>query len=273
MRPSSHSKSAPAADYGAAFGAAILDPDQPRPERVTGPRGKAAEKRFNVYRNNVTYGLVTALSEIFPAIARLLGEQNFRLLAREFLRAHPPRSRLVIEYGHEFADFLAGFQPVRHLKYLPDLARLERAWLDAYHAADAAPLGPGEIEALPPDALAGARFVPHPAVRIVRSSYAVHAIFMAQRSAEMPGRIYAAEPENVLITRPGLQVRLYKLAPGPLQFIETLMSGSSLHMAAETTLATVPSFDLAPAIGLLIESGAFSGCTPGEKSAGAQQEG
>ncbi|WP_265518556.1 DNA-binding domain-containing protein [Nitratireductor luteus] len=276
MQSTSHrGDGAPAAarSYGAAFSAAILDPDQPKPDRITGPRGKAADKRFNVYRNNVTYSLVTALAEIFPAVARLLGEHNFRLVARDFLRAHPPRSRMVIEYGHEFAGFLAKLEPVRHLKYLPDLARLERAWLDAYHAADAAPLAPEEVGTLPPEALAGACFISHPAARIVRSRYAIHALFTANRGGEMPERIDAGEPESVLITRPNLQVKVYKLAPGQFSFIEALMSGRNLQAAAEAAIGNTPSFDLAPAIGLLIESGAFHACMGAERNAGGKQKG
>ena len=53
--------------YDDAFGAVLLDPERATPRGVTGPHGKAAQKRFNVYRNNVTHSLVTALTEIFPA--------------------------------------------------------------------------------------------------------------------------------------------------------------------------------------------------------------
>ena len=61
-----------------AFGAALLDPDLPLPAGVTGPNGKKAQRRFAVYRNNVTVGLVDALAAIFPAIQRLVGEGFFR---------------------------------------------------------------------------------------------------------------------------------------------------------------------------------------------------
>ena len=49
------------------FRAAILDPRLEKPGTVAGPRGKQAVKRFNVYRNNVTVSLISALADIFPA--------------------------------------------------------------------------------------------------------------------------------------------------------------------------------------------------------------
>ncbi|WP_048647488.1 DNA-binding domain-containing protein [Nitratireductor soli] len=244
------------------FGQVILEPDRPEPDFVIGPHGKAAAKRFNVYRNNVTHSLVTALAEIFPATALILGERNFRMIARDFLRANPPRSRLVFEYGHGLPDHLAAFEPIRHLAYLPDVARLERAWLDAYHAADQAPLWPGEISAIPPEALAKTRFTPHPAMRLVRSDYAIHTIFVAHRGGPMPHRIDAGVAENVLVTRPALQVEVRRVEPSQAVFLLALGDGAPLQEAVEWAAKGDPCFDLAAAIGLLIESGAFSACQP-----------
>lgn len=266
MRSRPDNDAAPQPPFEAAFGRVILEPDRPEPDFVVGPRGKAASRRFDVYRNNVTHSLVTALEEIFPAVALILGKRNFRMIARDFVRASPPRSRLVFEYGEGFAVHLAGFDPIRHLAYLPDVARLERAWLDAYHAADGVPLTPGAVGALSPEALASARFTPHPAMRLVRSDYAVHTIFVAHRTGPMPERIDAGIAESVLVTRPALQVELRHVQPGEAVFLLALRDGATLQEAAECAVLGNPSFDLAGAIGLLLSSGAFSACQPATHS-------
>ncbi|MDS1137911.1 HvfC/BufC N-terminal domain-containing protein [Nitratireductor indicus] len=250
--------------YGDAFSAAVLSPDRPEPASVSGPRGKSAVKRFNVYRNNVTHGLVTALGEIFPATAALVGGENFAAIALAFLRTHPPRSPLVFEYGHDFADFLQSQEPLRHLPYLPDVARLERAWLDAYHAADAAPLAADTLARIPSDKLADTRFTPHPAMVLLASPYAIHSIFIAHRPGPMPERLQAGRPEAVLVTRPALTVELHLVQAPQWFFFEQLARGETLGDAAAAVLnkqsATDAPFDLASAIGLMITSGAFSGC-------------
>ena len=49
----------------------------------------------------------------FPAVERLVGEEFFAGMAREFVMAHPPRSPLLLTYGDEFPDFIAAFEPAR----------------------------------------------------------------------------------------------------------------------------------------------------------------
>ena len=51
--------------FAAAFAPALMDPGRATPADVVGPRGKAAVKRYNVYRNNVAVGLVDALARRF----------------------------------------------------------------------------------------------------------------------------------------------------------------------------------------------------------------
>ena len=239
------------------FAAALLDPDRRVPDGISGPEGKRANRRFSVYRNNVTVGLIDALGEIFPAVKRLVGSDFFRDMAREYVRRDPPRSRLVFEYGAGFAEFLETFEPVRRLAYLPDTARLERAWLDAYHAADAAPLAGDALSAIAPDRLPLARFGVHPAMRIVRSRYAIVSIFVANRSDEEPGRIDAGVPEDALVTRPGLDVEIRRLPSGCATFIERLSMGETLAGAVERAVADTAGFDVAQAIGIMIDAGVF----------------
>src|ERR1700741_567805 len=123
--------------YAAAFVRALLDPDSATPAVVAGPKGKAVTKRFNVYRNNVTVSLIDALAAVFPATLRITGTDFFRAMARFHVRATPPTSPLLFEYGRDFPDFIERYEHARPMPWLADVAQIERAWLDAYHAADA----------------------------------------------------------------------------------------------------------------------------------------
>jgi len=122
------------------FAAALLNPSAPLPAGLIDPMGRPAPRRFDVYRNNVTLGLIRVLQAGFPATRTLVGEDFFAAMAREFLRAHPPKTRMMMLYGDEFAGFIAGFAPAAALGYLPDVARLEQAIRQSYHAGDAAPM-------------------------------------------------------------------------------------------------------------------------------------
>src|SRR5205807_2161977 len=122
------------------FSAALLDSDLPAPPGLLGPDGEPSPRRFSVYRNNVVVGLVEALKANYPAVCRIVGEDFFGAMARDYVVARPPTSPILLDYGGDFAAFIAGFEPTANLPYLADVARFERAWSEAYHACEACAL-------------------------------------------------------------------------------------------------------------------------------------
>ena len=249
--------------HAAAFAGALLDPDRATPPEVAGPNGKAAGKRYNVYRNNVTVSLINALAAAFPATGRITGAEFFRAMARFHVRASPPTSPLLFDYGRDFPDFIAGYEYARSMPWLADVARLERAWLDAYHAADAEPLTPESLASIPPEKLAATVLRPHPATRVLRSRFPAVSIFAANRSDGPAGRVASSRPEDALVTRPALEVAVRHLPPGGATFLELLIAGDPLGAAAASALAESPEFDLAANIAGLLGAGAFTACHEG----------
>lgn len=240
------------------FRAAVFDPAREKPEEITGPRGKKAAKRFNVYRNNVVQSLVNVLVDYFPATGRITGDKFFRAMAREFVRAHPPSSPLLFLYGEDFPAFIEAFEPARTMPYLADVAHIERAWLTAYHAADLEPLAPAALGEIPPDNLAEAIFTPHPATGLIRSPFAIFDIYDANRNAETVGAIEIGRPQSVLVTRPGFDVTVTALPHGDDAFFASLIGGDTLGKAAEAGMQAAGSFDINNAIGGLLQTGAFT---------------
>jgi Putative DNA-binding domain len=253
------------ASYATSFSTALLNPDRQTPSSVVGPRGKAAVKRYNVYRNNVTVSLSDALASVFPAVHRIVGTEFFRAMARFHIQESPPRSPLLFEYGRDFPSFIDRYEYAEGMPWLSDTARIERAWLDAYHAADASPLPAALLVSLPPDRLSELTFVAHPATRIVTSNYAALTIFAANRSTERVGEINAAKPEDVLITRAAFDVEVRHLPDGGATFLAALISGNTLGEAAAAALEVVPSFDIGASISGMLEAGAFTTAKVGDE--------
>jgi hypothetical protein len=237
----------------AAFAAALLNPAAPVPTRVKG----RAPRRYAVYRNNVTVGLIRAMEANFPAVRRLLGEAYFAGLAREFVQAHPPASPLLFHYGDAFAQFLAALHDLQRYPYLADVARLEQAWRRAYHAADASVLTAESLARLDHSAMASLRLAPHPAMALMRSRYAVHAIFTANRAGGEGVVDDPARAECVLVTRPRFEVEVRVVDAGAYAFIAALAGGATLAEAAGQGFDVSPSFDLADCIRLMVEAGSF----------------
>jgi Putative DNA-binding domain len=242
----------------AGFSAAILNPALPVPGGLHGPEVRKADKRYAVYRNNVTVSLIAALEANFPAIERLVGVEFFTAMARAYVREHPPKSRLMAEYGASFPGFLEGFEPVAKYAYMADVARLERLWLDAYHEADAAPLEGAALAALAPDALFGTRFAAHPAARLFASPFSAVSIMTANRRGGDVLRIVPCNGEFGLITRPLLDVAVRHISPSTHAFLIALMTGSTLGESIESAMALDPEFNLAVNIQGFLEAGAFT---------------
>jgi putative DNA-binding protein len=248
----------PIASPYAAFASALLDPERTTPAALVGPAGKMAGKRYDVYRNNVTASLIEALAAIYPAVQRITGAEFFRAMARFHVRATPPTSPLLFEYGREFPAFIETYEYAQGMPWLADVARIERAWLDAYHAADAAILSAEALAAIPSVQLASAVFAPHSATRVVRSHFSAVTIFAANRAEGAVNHIDAGTAEDALITRPDMEVVVRHLPEGGAVFLTSLMSGCSLGEAAASALQTSPDFDISANIAGMIEAGAFT---------------
>jgi hypothetical protein len=244
--------------FAAEFSPALINPELETPATIIGPKGKLAVKRFNVYRNNVTVSLIDALVSIYPAVQRITGMEFFRAMARFHVRATPPHSPLLFEYGCDFPAFIEQYEYAQSMPYLADVARIERAWHDAYYAADASPLAPEALAAIPPERLADVVFTPHPATRIVRSEFSAVTIFAANRTDAPMGLIESVAPEDALITRPDLEVVVRHLPPGGAIFLMHLVAGETLGAAVTAALEIEPSFDIPASISGTIAAGAFT---------------
>lgn len=245
----------PLAEVQRAFAAALLDPELPVPSDCRDPAGKSDAKRFAVYRNNVLSSLIDCLAESYPAVRRLLGEECFRETARLYAAQELPRSAVMLEYGGGFAAFLERFEPLAGLPYLADVARIERAWLEAYHAAEAAPLDPAVLADVPANRVGDLCLTLHPSVRVVRSPFPALSIWqMNLADAEVRPLDIEAGGEDALVARPDAEVEIRELPAGGAAFLLSLADGEPLASAAERASRSCPQFDLTNHLTGLLEA-------------------
>lgn len=237
------------------FTDAIFDPTAPRPEGLSDGQGRPAGRRFDVYRNNVIVSLTEALQAAFPVIEKLVGVANFKILAGDFVRAHPPSSPMMMFYGAELPAFLEGYAPVADIRYLPDVARLETALRESYHAGDATPADASVFASMSPEALMAARLTLVPSVRLVRSAWPIHAIWRFNREEGAPKPEMA--PQDVLIVRPDLDPEPLLLPAGGAAFVARLLAQDTLSGALDAAAQEVGDFDLTQTLALLISNAAI----------------
>lgn len=249
-----------------AFAQALFDPQLACPSGLKTWNGSDPEVRFAVYRNNVVVSLIDALVDTFPVLQELVGEEFFRAMAGVFVRAHPPRSRLMAYYGDSFADFVASFTPAASLPYLADVARLEMAWVQAYHAADVPPLEPEALAAALADTrqLLSLRLGLHPSVQVIESAFAIFSLWAAHQGALSISAVDPALAQTVLIFRKGLDVEALELAAGAGQFVKALQQGEVLLAAAQGASGADGEFDLADTLAKLIRLQLFTHIPTGD---------
>ena len=138
----------------------------------------APADRVAIYQSMYVWRLVEVLREDFPKTAEVLGDA-FADVVRDYLARHPSEHPSVRHLGRHVATFLTTHATAAQRPWLADLARLERARVDAFDAPDAVPVRVADLAAIAPDAWADLRFEPIPALDVVRSAFAVHEAWAA----------------------------------------------------------------------------------------------
>ncbi len=240
-----------------AFVRVLLDPELPAPIGLEARHGFPPERRFAIYRNNVCVGLVDALAERFPVCRQLVGDEFFRAMAQCYVRERLPRTPMLFEYGDEFATFVSSFEPARGLTYLSDVARLEYAVGQAYHAENAPPLPMDVIRALPFDQLAGATAALHPSTHVVMSTYPIVSIWRRHMSDEEMTPLELTHGEEALVVRPELAVNVTALPIGGSAFVHALEDGRTFGQAMTAASGVAADFDLTACLRELLLARAF----------------
>jgi hypothetical protein len=214
-------------------------------------RPPGAGQRLQVYRNNLFESLTAALQAVYPVLERLVGAGFFRRLAREYIGVHPSRSGNLHDFGAHLADFLAEDEPAAALPYLSDVAALEWARHEVYHAADAAPPELARLAEVPPEAQPRLRLLWQPALRLVASRFPVLDIWRANQDGADESEVVSLDAGGVdlLVARDDagdFAIEFQPLAPAHYRWLEaSLLRSATLAEATQAALALDPAFDLA----------------------------
>ena len=214
------------------------------------------EENASIYRNNVRHAHVGALSAIFPAIRALVGEDYFDGMAAQYSSAQPPVSAVLAGYGAGFSDYLAGRPELANVPFLPDVARLEWAMNEAFHAHSSFSLAPDQAAQLfaggggELDLLASTRLLAldHAALAIRAAALEGNAEAIAGLT---PGR------QRLAVFRAGGTVRAEPLSVGEFAFLRGVSAGSPLDSVIASAFASEPEFSPAEALGRLLHLGVF----------------
>lgn len=218
---------------------------------VRGDARLGAAERLEVYANAYFHRIHDALLDDHGALAAALGPEGFHDLVTAYLMVHPPEQPSLRDAGARLPRFLEGdpaAEPFRRRwRFAPDLARLEKALLDAFDAPDAAPLARAELERLPPEAWEALPLRLHPSARLVPVRHPVAAVRAAfeEAGAEAVRAPEAPEPGTLLVWRRAERVRFRALEEEEARLLGRLREGERFgalceHLAAEAGAEDAP---------------------------------
>jgi hypothetical protein len=150
---------------------------------------------LKAHANTISHARIVALEKTYPLTRQHLGEAAFNVLARDFSETVIARASDANRIGLRFPDFLN--EPT-----VKELAQIEWAWLESYHAAEAVALTIADLGGLDEAALLALPVAPHPSTRLLPITVPLSAALK-----ELAG----SHPAAILSLRPEAEVRLVPL--------------------------------------------------------------
>ena len=143
----------------------------------------APDRRIGIYRRNVMVTLRGALSDIFSTTKSILGDDVFLSAADHYIVQNQSTSGDLNQFGRMFPAFLRQdyAQTSTEKTCAVDMATLDWAWHEAFHAADYAPLDLARLGAVPSEQHTGLMFRLHPSVCLLESVYPLIPIWQSHQ--------------------------------------------------------------------------------------------
>lgn len=206
-------------------------------------RELSSVERLAVYADMYFWRLIDILAKDYPTVRAVLGPPRFGKLAREYVTAHPSSHYSLSFLGAAFPRFLATeARKLPHREYLAAVAQVERAMEEVFDAEAPEPITLEQIQGIPPESWATARFRTIPALRLLELDYPVTAGITAvreDRKVQVPMR----RPSWVLVFRKDLVVWRKDLGQDRFRMLSLLQQGRTLGEALEAC-ASLPGQDV-----------------------------
>jgi hypothetical protein len=207
-----------------------------------------AADRLGIYRNAYQVRLIDALSDTYPVLHALLGDEVFMALGEAYVASHPSVHRSIRWYGAELADFLEEWPPCDEQPVLAEVALLEWTLAQVFDAADAQPLQRAALSAVEPSRWSALKFEFHPSLRRLEFHWNTTAVWKAMSADDTPptpARSDAAVPW--LLWRQNLQNYFRSMSGAESAALEAALRGANFGEICEELDAWLPEEQIPPA--------------------------
>jgi len=222
----------------------------------------SASGLMGIYQGSSIANIIQALKLTYPVIEKLVGENFFRASCKKFISAHWPKSANMDDYGEEFADFLAGFEPAKQLTYLNDVAQLEWLFHLSSLASDSSPTDWARLSTGEADDALQVKLLLAPSVKLISSVFPIDTIWQMNQPNSAANKDISKEIDltqnvdkqtSLIVFRNGLKTEIMAVTVGEFALLSSFNQQQSLANAIEMSIKVESNISIDDVIKTFIE--------------------
>lgn len=218
-------------------------------QMVTRSKRVSARDRIAIYGNAYFARLVECLSDVFPVLRKVIGEEAFTTFAFDYLQKYPSRSYTLATLGENFTQYLRETRPATTdprengrdgapdwPEFMIDLAQLEWTIADVFDGPGLErenTVSPSLLSEIAPGRWADMRLRLSPALRLLEFRFPINDYYTAARQNGDAVRMPAPATTYVAINRRDYVVRRHELNRSQYRLLSALKDGLTLGNALE----------------------------------------
>jgi hypothetical protein len=203
---------------------------------VRGNERLSSTEQLNIYREQFFLRHVDSLVDDFPGVIELVGEDTFDLLARAYLRKHPPDSFSLRDLSIQFPGFLRTQTQLEHVGLAADMADFEWALLETFDAGSLPALDPAILSSLGEDDWDRAILTLDPSLKLLHLRYPVHELrprLIDDEEVDTPELPESSGDVYLAVYRHVLRITWYPLERQAWQTLQQIQAGKPLSEALD----------------------------------------
>ncbi len=217
-------------------------------EKYIEPKNKLTSlDRLEIYNQQYWYRMLDSLEEDFPALCKIIGKENFRLMATKYIDENPSCTHYLSDLGANLHKFFT-FNPnvinydknVTHQMCL-DVIAVEWAQI---HAFDAEEKTPASIDTSNAQELFQTEFHLQPHISVLKLEYEVREFILQLKDSSSKLSYPSAKTDYLAVHRHENQVFFKELTQEAFLMLNKIKEGSSIEGCIEAVLESNERQDL-----------------------------
>ncbi len=227
---------------------------------ITDSASRTPLEQFQSYRDSVIGGILEALSDSYPVVLKLVGDDFFNYISEHYIQVTPSLSPDLNNYGGDFADFIDKQDNLDALPYLSDVARLEWYWQQIINGSNCKPSNLSQLIELDKNDSDDIIFSLSPHANLLHSDYAIHEIWQTNQQTTINAHDFQIDINhnvNLLIWRNALtmEMNITLLNSNQLFFLALINQGMVFSEVCTLYDEKYPAEDIGLILSQCIQSG------------------